>query len=76
MRSLGHNQLGGLAIIFLSVLLLCVVQLEAATVRINEVMSSNGVTIPDEDGDFEDWIELFNYGAAAVGLGGWGLSDD
>ena len=27
-------------------------------VFINEIMSSNGVTIPDEDGDFSDWIEI------------------
>jgi hypothetical protein len=46
------------------------------TVRINEIMAFNGSTIADEDGDFEDWIELHNYGAAAVDLSGWGLSDD
>ncbi|MCC5844288.1 MAG: CotH kinase family protein [Verrucomicrobia bacterium] len=39
-------------------------------------MSSNGVTIADEDGDFEDWIELYNYGSEEVDLSGWGLSDD
>lgn len=44
--------------------------------RINEVMASNGATIADDDGDFEDWIELHNFGAEAVDLGGWGLSDD
>ncbi len=49
---------------------------QAATVRINEVMASNGATIADEDGEFEDWIELYNYGAAPVDLGGWGLSDN
>lgn len=46
------------------------------TVRINEFMASNGSTIQDEDGDFEDWIELYNYGNEAVDLSGWGLSDD
>ncbi|MCC5839831.1 MAG: CotH kinase family protein, partial [Opitutales bacterium] len=45
------------------------------TVRINEVMASNGTTIADEDGDFEDWIELYNYGTDPVDLSGWGLSD-
>lgn len=47
----------------------------AATVRINEVMASNGSTIADEDGDFADWIELHNFGEHSVDLAGWGLSD-
>lgn len=45
-------------------------------VIINEVMSSNGLTIADEDGDFEDWVELWNSGDTAVDLSGYGLSDD
>lgn len=48
----------------------------ADTVRINEFMASNGSTIQDEDGDYEDWIELYNYGSETVDLSGWGLSDD
>ncbi len=46
------------------------------SIKINEVMASNGATIPDEDGDFEDWIELFNTGNMPVTLYGSGLSDD
>lgn len=45
-------------------------------VVLNEVMASNGATIPDEDGDFEDWIELYNHGSSPVNLHGFGLSDD
>ncbi|MCC5835454.1 MAG: CotH kinase family protein [Opitutales bacterium] len=45
-------------------------------VRINEVMASNGSTIADEDGNYEDWIELYNHGDEAVDLSGWGLSDN
>jgi hypothetical protein len=45
-------------------------------VVINEFMASNGVTWADEDGDFEDWIELYNPGDAAVDLSDWGLSDN
>jgi len=48
----------------------------AATVWIHEFMASNGGTISDEEGDFEDWIELYNYGDAPVELQGWGLSDN
>ncbi len=45
-------------------------------VVINEVMASNATTIADEDGDFEDWIELYNAGGEVVHLIGYGLSDD
>jgi hypothetical protein len=43
---------------------------------INEFMASNSATVMDEDGDFSDWIELYNPGAEPVNLAGWGLSDD
>ncbi|MCH8494247.1 MAG: CotH kinase family protein, partial [Balneolales bacterium] len=45
-------------------------------VQINEVMSSNSNVIADEDGDFEDWIELYNSGSEPVNLSGFGLSDN
>ncbi len=50
--------------------------LAAQDVVINEVMSSNASAWHDEDGDFEDWIELYNPGPEAAGLNGYGLSDD
>ena len=43
---------------------------------INELMSSNGITIADEDGDYSDWFELYNTGQLVVDLNGFGLSDD
>ncbi|MEZ4640374.1 MAG: CotH kinase family protein [Caldilineaceae bacterium] len=42
---------------------------------INELMSDNGSTLADEDGEYADWIELHNAGDAAVSLTGYGLSD-
>ena len=48
----------------------------AQQIAVNEVMSSNSSTIADEDGDYEDWIEIYNYGNVAVNLDGYGLSDD
>lgn len=51
-------------------------QAQSGPVFINEFMASNGETIADEDGDFEDWIELYNAGDSAVNLNGFGLSDD
>ncbi|HOZ22153.1 MAG TPA: CotH kinase family protein [bacterium] len=48
----------------------------AQNVVINEIVASNQKTIDDEDGDASDYIELYNSGAAAVQLEGYGLSDD
>ena len=30
----------------------------------------------DEDGTYQDWVELYNTGATAVNLNGYGLTDD
>ncbi|MGI9240098.1 MAG: hypothetical protein ACR2RV_04825 [Verrucomicrobiales bacterium] len=43
----------------------------------NEWMASNQTAVADPaDGDFEDWIELFNPGPDQADLAGWFLSDD
>ena len=46
-----------------------------AQVVINEVQASNNTTASDEDGDYEDWIELYNAGKDAIPLNSYGLSD-
>lgn len=46
------------------------------SVTINEMLSSNTTVNQDEDGSYEDWVELYNYGAVAINLNGFGLSDD
>ncbi|TVQ09903.1 MAG: T9SS C-terminal target domain-containing protein [Bacteroidetes bacterium] len=63
---------------FLSVLVfLSAVSLASSqTLVINEMMASNATTLADEDGDFEDWIEIYNASGSAVNLSGFGLSDD
>lgn len=43
---------------------------------INELMSSNSTTIQDEDGDFEDWFELYNNGTIPVNLENYAITDD
>ncbi len=45
---------------------------------INELMASNNSAsgISDPQGDFDDWIEIHNYGDQAVNLSGMYLSDD
>ena len=51
-------------------------QAEGVGLLINEFMASNTANLDDEDGDYPDWIELFNAGNAVVELAGYGLSDD
>ncbi len=58
------------------ILLFSVDKLFSQQIFINEIMSSNGFTIPDEDGDYSDWIEIFNQEDSLVDLSGYGLSDD
>ena len=45
-------------------------------VVISELMASNRSTLPDADGDFVDWVELYNTGDLAADLAGWSLTDD
>ena len=45
-------------------------------VYISEVMSSNSATTLSEDGDFCDWVELYNSSTEIVYLEGYGLSDN
>ncbi len=47
----------------------------AQQVYINELMSSNSYVLSDEDGDYSDWIEIFNAQDTAVNLQGYGISD-
>ena len=46
-----------------------------STLIISEFMASNDTTLNDGDGNSSDWIEIHNFGAAAVNLGGWHLTD-
>ena len=48
----------------------------SSPVVINELMASNTTTASDENGDFDDWIELYNTSGAAVDLSGYFLSDN
>ncbi|MFH1719707.1 MAG: lamin tail domain-containing protein, partial [Planctomycetota bacterium] len=43
---------------------------------INEFMASNGSTIADPQGQYDDWIEIHNYGPEAIDTGGMYLTDD
>ncbi|MEW6158718.1 MAG: lamin tail domain-containing protein, partial [Verrucomicrobiota bacterium] len=43
--------------------------------QITEFMASNRAALADEDGDFPDWIEIYNPSTTAINLDGWYLTD-
>jgi hypothetical protein len=51
-------------------------QAGAVPVVINEVLASNGHTRADPQGEYDDWIELYNQSSAPVNLAGLYLTDD
>ena len=46
-----------------------------AQVVISEFMASNGRTLADEDGDYPDWLEIYNGTPDSISLDGWYLTD-
>ena len=54
----------------------CIALLQGQSIVINELMSDNFSTLRDADGDFVDWIEVYNRGEDAVNLDQYYLSDD
>jgi CotH kinase protein/Lamin Tail Domain/Fn3 associated len=49
---------------------------DGVSLAINEIVASNGSASADPQGEYEDWIEIYNYGDAPVDLGGMYLTDD
>lgn len=43
---------------------------------INEFLASNDAIVADQDGEFDDWIELYNNSGESINLEGYFLSDD
>jgi len=62
--------------LILFLLLLSSALLTAQNVVINEFMASNSITAVDPDGEFDDWIELYNNSDSDIELNGWYLSDE
>lgn len=46
------------------------------SVVINEVVASNKLGLKDDDGQYSDWIELYNTTGLTVSLKGWSITDD
>lgn len=43
---------------------------------INEIMADNETTVADQDGEFDDWVELYNNSNTTLSLDNLYLSDD
>lgn len=50
-------------------------QIDTTSLKINELMADNETTISDQNGDFDDWVEIYNPTSQSVLLTGKYLSD-
>ncbi len=62
--------------ILITILILLATSIYSQSIRLNEIMASNTSTIVDDDGEYSDWIEIYNSGNSAINLNGMYLSDD
>ena len=63
------------SILFVAIKLIFI-QVVTAQLIINEISSNNKSTLQDNEGDYPDWIELFNESTDTVNLNGYTISDD
>ena len=45
-------------------------------VKLNEWMIKNSTILTDQDGEFSDWVELYNSNSETINLAGFGITDD
>ena len=65
--------LGG--VVFLTTISISGGNVLGSDLMISEFMASNTRTLADEDGSYEDWIEIYNKSTNTVDLNGWYLTD-
>ncbi len=53
----------------------CFPQVGSAQIVVNEFLAANVSGLLDEDGEYSDWIEIWNNSAQAVNLSGYTLTD-
>jgi len=56
--------------------LLFAIPLFSQSLVINEIITSNSSIITDDDGSYEDWVELYNGTQDTINLEGYGLTDN
>ncbi len=69
------NQFKLILTVFLFLIFAESIRAESGKILITEFMAINSNTLQDEDGDYSDWIEIYNPGETAVNLKGWYLTD-
>ncbi|MEW6236978.1 MAG: lamin tail domain-containing protein [Candidatus Omnitrophota bacterium] len=74
--SLLPSFLGNLLIISIALGALANESSSAPILQITEFMADNQSTLTDEDGEYSDWIEIFNASDSPIDLKGWHLSDN
>lgn len=52
------------------------IQSSSNQIVLNEIMASNTKTVTDQDGEYDDWIELFNKSNDTVDISNWILTDN
>jgi hypothetical protein len=62
------------AILLLGMMILS--NVHAQDLYINEFMAGNNAAVTDENGGFDDWIEIYNAGSQPVDIGGMYITDD
>ena len=60
----------------LILLLFFYINIFSQTIRINEISAINSSIISDNNGEYDDFIELYNYGPTSVNLSGMYLTDN
>ncbi len=63
-------------IMALAIMLFAGIQSASAQLFINEFMASNDTAFAGPQGDYPDWIEIYNAGDDAVDLSGYYMADD
>jgi hypothetical protein len=67
----------GISILILAITVCLPISVKAQTsVVINELMASNSSIEQDPQGDYDDWIEIQNFGTTNINIGGMYLTDD
>ncbi len=76
MHKLAHLVLANFICIVLLIIPLEIFSAGSQKVLITEILAVNNSVLQDEDGDFSDWIEIYNPGTQSINLSGWSLTDN
>jgi hypothetical protein len=85
MQNLIHAESNMIKYLSFSILFFCLLVLPSCKkiyetpehdVVINEIMPVNSITVTDEYGEYDDWIELYNLSSSTIDISGYFLTDN